>query len=529
MTEITDRAGAFVGLRALLDACPCVSPPGCRARESASTMSTAAATLAVDHARALEALAAHRPTLFAELERALVRVSDCADVFVRLDASGRLAAADFFRIQQLLAGAAELAAHLPSGDARWAPPEAPDSWLDELDPSGRHRGFSVQPAHHAELGLARDALAGAESRLRAARAAQREVLELATGVHADRSGQFAIRPATLAPTLLAELGDRIRLVRSTAFEAILEPVASAEIAGLESEVAALREHVELIEERVLTELSARFRARLEKLREVDEWVGRVDFARARSLLRQRWSGCWPGAGDGVALVGARLPQLSGAKPVDLCLKRAATVLVGPNMGGKTSALRLVATAAVLATMAFPVCAESAALGTFDRIDAVWDDGRETKGLSTFGREVAALVDALGAEGRVLLVVDEPARGTNPVEGTALAESICEVLAGRSGRALVATHLPVAFSTAVARLRIAGLEDIDDGAIVAAIETEDWRATLARVMDYRVVDDDGSDAPRDALRIARLLGLPPALVDDAAARIAAGTQVRRSRP
>ena len=130
---------------------------------------------------------------------------------------------------------------------------------------------------------------------------------------------------------------------------------------------------------------------------------------------------------------------------------------------------------------------------FDDIRFCIGDEQDTrKGLSSFSAEmqrIDRMIAAVNQGGRVLALVDEPARSTNPVEGSALVEALLEMLSGKSNLALLlTTHYTVAHSGQC--WRVQGLVP----------------GTQGRKMDYRLVKTSSHEVPHEALNIARELGI-----------------------
>ena len=101
-------------------------------------------------------------------------------------------------------------------------------------------------------------------------------------------------------------------------------------------------------------------------------------------------------------------------------------------------------------------------------------------------------------GRVMLLVDEPARTTNPVEGTALVAALLQRLADKRNLSLVmTTHYTVEHSGQC--WKVQGL----------------LPGTKGRKMDYRLVPTASHEVPHEALNIARELGIDARWIDLAA--------------
>jgi dsDNA-specific endonuclease/ATPase MutS2 len=209
----------------------------------------------------------------------------------------------------------------------------------------------------------------------------------------------------------------------------------------------------------------------------------------------------------------------------------AAVLTGPNMGGKTAALRTCGFVAACVVLGLPVPASAASVPLFDEIAWVGlarGEHQEAAGerqlLSSFGAEVVVLRDLLERRSeRALVLVDEFARTTTPREGRALLVALLQVLRARGALALAATHLHgVAREAGVAHFAIVGLHALPPLskpplALAAAL------SLIGSAMDYRLRRGDEDEIDRaDALALAELLGLDPDLIRRARADLRVST-------
>ena len=119
----------------------------------------------------------------------------------------------------------------------------------------------------------------------------------------------------------------------------------------------------------------------------------------------------------------------------------ALVISGPNTGGKTVALKTLGLAAVLHQCGLRPPADEAALPVFDEILAdIGDEQSIAMSLSTFSAHVRNIVAILErATARSLVLLDELAAGTDPVEGAALAQAILGRLATQARLTVVTSH------------------------------------------------------------------------------------------
>jgi len=207
-------------------------------------------------------------------------------------------------------------------------------------------------------------------------------------------------------------------------------------------------------------------------------------------------------------------------PITVSLADAA-VLSGPNMGGKSVALRTCGFIALCAALGLPVPAKRARVALFGEI--AWlgagTDGDGGGLLSSFAREVVRLRDALERDNApALALLDEFARTTTPREGRAIVIAVIAALRNRGALAFAATHLSgIAEGARVRHFAVRGLRGIPERPA-----TDDLNAaleTLAASMDY-TIEEVGENGERrsDAIALASLLGLDEALVGDAYAAL-----------
>ena len=285
----------------------------------------------------------------------------------------------------------------------------------------------------------------------------------------------------------------------------VEPFEVVELSNRQSE-AASAERDEL--ERILRELSAAAGDNARLLAAAVEATAQIDLALARGTVSRGWKGAAVEVSDEVRLVAARHPLLDPrtAVPIDLELGTLrALVLSGPNTGGKTVALKTLGLAALLHQSGLRPPAETATLPIFDQILADIGDRQSIEmSLSTFSGHVASIVAILYAAGdRSLVLLDELASGTDPVEGSALAQALVARLAEQARLTLVTTHYPELKEWASATEGVANAGTGFDP------DTHDplYRIALGR------------PGTSHALQIAERLGLDPGVVRDARERVA----------
>ena len=234
----------------------------------------------------------------------------------------------------------------------------------------------------------------------------------------------------------------------------------------------------------------------------------LDLVIARGTLSRGWRGALVTPSRDVVLRGARHPLLdrASAVPIDLELgSLRALVISGPNTGGKTVALKTLGLAAALYQSGLRPPADEASLPVFDEILVdIGDEQSIAMSLSTFSAHLRNLVGILErATAESLVLLDEIAAGTDPVEGAALAEALLDRLASQARLTVTTSHFAELKEWASAA----------DGAANAATgidpETNEPLYTVTL----------GRPGTSHALQTAERLGLPAPIVAAARDRIA----------
>ena len=287
----------------------------------------------------------------------------------------------------------------------------------------------------------------------------------------------------------------------------IEPLVAVELgnAWREAQVAAQEEI-----DRILDELSALVAANAGDLRETLVAMARFDFWAAKAQLAAELDGIRAETTERpeVILLGARHPGLSGrVVPIDIRIGDGYTALVvtGPNTGGKTVTLRTLGLLSLMHQAGLHVPADSGSrLPVFRDVFAdIGDEQSIAQSLSTFSghlRSITRIVEAAGPGTLVLL--DELGAGTDPTEGSALAQALLDHFI-RAGALVAAT-------THYAELK--AYAHTTGGARNASVEFD--LETLSPTYRLTIGLPGGSQA----FAIAARLGLDPAIVADARSRL-----------
>ncbi|MBN1652647.1 MAG: DNA mismatch repair protein MutS [Deltaproteobacteria bacterium] len=172
------------------------------------------------------------------------------------------------------------------------------------------------------------------------------------------------------------------------------------------------------------------------------------------------------------------------------------VITGPNMAGKSTAMRQVALAVILAQAGGFVPASEARIGIVDKIyTRVGASDALARGQSTFMVEMRESANILrGATRRSLVILDEIGRGTSTYDGLAIAWAVAEHLHDVVGcRTMFATHYHELCELAATR----------DGVINCNVAAKEYKDDV--VFLHKLVP--GSANRSYGVAVASLAGIP----------------------
>ncbi len=281
--------------------------------------------------------------------------------------------------------------------------------------------------------------------------------------------------------------------------------------------------------KVRTNLSRKVAIYQEDLQKNCLIVGELDFVIAKARYARDNNCCRPEIGDAhfIKIMDGRhlmVEKILSDKgkifcPVSINLADGVTCITGANMGGKTISLKMVGLVTLLAQHGFFVPCREAKLGLSSSISILIGDTQSMqRGLSSFGSEMEELKDILDqSQKNALILIDEIASGTNPVEGLALTKSVIGYLSAKSYITLVTTHFDnAAMNKSIQNMQVRGLS----GADMAKLEKELHHANrrerievISKYMDYRLYAvSSGQEIPKDALNIAKMLGIYDEIIE-----------------
>jgi DNA mismatch repair protein MutS2 len=376
--------------------------------------------------------------------------------------------------------------------------------VDAID----ERGTVLDRASPA-LGRIRRGIAQAQDDARERAAA---ILRSAKYARAVQDHIVTVRDGRFVVPIKAEFGGEVPGIvhdaSSSGATLFIEPLEALET---NNRLRALRVAEEHETARILAELSTLVGGESAQIAtDVDLYV-EVDLACARALLAERMNAVAPElvAAAEIDVYAGRHPLLGErAVPQSLRLDDDTRLLLisGPNMGGKTVALKMIGLFVTMAGCGMHVPAVTATIGRFTRIFTdIGDEQSIALNASTFSAHLArlaAIVEA--ADDRSLILIDEIGAGTEPGAGAALAVAVLERFITVGARCIATTHATELklFGAAHAHVRNASVR----------FDPETYAPT------YEL--DIGSPGQSLAFPLARTMRLDPAVVERASELLSA---------
>jgi len=256
-----------------------------------------------------------------------------------------------------------------------------------------------------------------------------------------------------------------------------------------------------IEEGVRRDLSKQLHPFAKALEAAQVALAKIDLNLAKALQMRQWGLCFPSISndDVTRYEGMFHPQVKDAlektkkqfQPVTLEFGLKPTLITGANMGGKTVVLKTLTLCQYLFQYGFGIPAQEIYF-------CIGDEQSIEKGLSSFAAEmknIDAVIKASRENRKIVALIDEPARTTNPTEGTALVSALVKVLRGDNVSLVMTTHYDIEPTDAHC-LRVKGFEN--------------------GTMNYELVEVQDGEVPHEALNIAESLGIDKEWIETARA-------------
>lgn len=265
--------------------------------------------------------------------------------------------------------------------------------------------------------------------------------------------------------------------------------------------------------RILLEISDLVRTSEESLWQDVSVLAHVDLHLSKALFAEDYRAVIPRilSEKKIEIKGARHPLLVEKKPgagkeivpIDLEVGESYRTLMitGPNMGGKTVALKTMGLLVLMAQAGIPIpAAEGSSMGIFRDVFAdIGDEQSIQEDMSTFSSHIRNIVRILEHAGpESLVVLDELGTGTDPREGAALGIAILEALSLKGALTAVTTHYE----------EIKQYAYTTDGMMNASVAYDTERLRPAYTLRY------GHLGTSHAFEISERIGMPREVLDRA---------------
>ncbi len=298
-----------------------------------------------------------------------------------------------------------------------------------------------------------------------------------------------------------------------------ERFVTAELKEHESRVLGAEERMARLEYELFEQVRAAVAAQAPALLGAARAVGALDALASLAEAAHRRGHVRPVVDDSlcVDIADGRHPVLEASAgqpftPNDTSLDPAScqiVILTGPNMSGKSVYMRQTALLAILAQVGAFVPVRSARIGLVDRVlTRVGAQDNLARGQSTFLVEMVETASILhNVTPRSLILLDEVGRGTSTLDGLAIAWAVTEELheRGRGAKVLFATHYHELTALADRLPRLRNFH----------VAVKEWSDEIIFLHKVRPGGTDRSYG----IQVARLAGLPAALIDRAKAILA----------
>jgi DNA mismatch repair protein MutS len=290
-----------------------------------------------------------------------------------------------------------------------------------------------------------------------------------------------------------------------------ERFVTPELADFESKILTADERRISLELSIFTRLRDEVGVVSQRLLGLAGRVATVDVLAALAEQAHRHGYCRPVVDDsGVIELGESrhpvvecLAATGGFVPNDVRLdpeREQMLLITGPNMAGKSTLIRQVALATIMAQMGGFVAARSARIGLCDRVfTRVGAGDNLARGESTFLLEMRETAHILRhATRKSLIILDEIGRGTSTYDGVSIAWAVAEHLHDQvAARTLFATHYH----------ELCALPDTHSGVRNVSVAAREWKGEVVFLRKLT----PGGTSRSFGIEVARLAGMPETVV------------------
>lgn len=293
-----------------------------------------------------------------------------------------------------------------------------------------------------------------------------------------------------------------------------ERFVTAELKEYESKVLGSEEKLKNLEYHLFRNILSEAQREYERLSKTASAFAMLDFLSSLALVAKRHGYAKPTVDDSgiIEITDCRHPVLeripSGERfiPNNVYLDTNTDrllIITGPNMAGKSTYMRQVAIAVIMAQIGSFIPASGGRIGIADRIfTRIGAADYLTRGQSTFMVEMIEVANiAHNATSKSLILLDEVGRGTSTFDGISIAWAVAEYILNQLRvRTLFATHYN----------ELTELALLYDGVRNYNIAVKEWGD---EIIFLRKIEEGPADKSY-GIQVARLAGLPDPIIERA---------------
>ena len=266
-----------------------------------------------------------------------------------------------------------------------------------------------------------------------------------------------------------------------------------------------------IENIVREKICTNIRPEIERLRRAVSQIALLDISIAKAELNTEMNLVKPQINDSfIEYTGIFNPIIKehlnkkgkNFQSIDIKCDSRTMLITGANMAGKTVVLKTLALNQLLAQFGFFVASEKANICLTEGVlQSIGDNQDENQGLSSFASEILTLnniVKQVKTGKRYLVLADELARTTNPIEGVKLLNGFISTINTGNSVCVVTTH----YSNITAPCLHYRVKGFINNNLKPPISI----ANLSDNIDYSLVEDTTNTTPTEALALCHLLGI-----------------------
>jgi DNA mismatch repair protein MutS2 len=320
--------------------------------------------------------------------------------------------------------------------------ELEDNILDTFDEAGNMLDSASPELKNLRNSL-KDRIANLKNKLNNLVSSSGISKYLQESVYTQRDGRYVV-PVKIE--FKAHVQGIVHDVSSSGATLFIEPKAVVE---LNNAVRETELKIDAEVRRILSELTSKVGEYADDILAGLEILAEIDFIFAKAKYSISIKGIEPELNTGKFLSFKKmrhpilLTVINNVVPNDLEIGKKANMLIitGSNTGGKTVTLKTAGLCVLMAKAGLHIPAVEASIYPFENVFAdIGDEQSVIQSLSTFSGHMINIINILNnTNDKSLIILDEVGAGTDPSEGSALAQAVLESLHKKSAITLVSTH------------------------------------------------------------------------------------------